>query len=175
MNCKNCGAPMVPVRDRDYLYCEYCGSFYFPVHSDSRVQVLDVSGGLACPICHEELSLASLEAMRVLYCPKCRGVLADQQVFLALVEYQRAHATTPPSRPHPLESEHLLREITCPSCGLPMDTHPYYGPGNLVVDNCPRCDIIWLDHGELGIITNAPGPDHGWVLRSWYTDMHKGS
>jgi Zn-finger nucleic acid-binding protein len=40
-----------------------------------------------------------------------------------------------------------------------MSTHPYYGPGNVVVDNCGRCDVIWLDCGELAIIRDAPGTD----------------
>jgi Zn-finger nucleic acid-binding protein len=168
MNCKNCGAPMVPLPERDYSFCEYCGSFHFSVATGGGVRVLDESGGPDCPICQQELSVASMDAMRVLYCPKCRGILAEQRVFLALVEYQRARATRPPDRPRRLKPEDLLRQTYCPFCGQPMDTYPYYGPGNLVVDNCPRCDVIWLDYGELGIITNAPGPDHGWLLRSWY-------
>jgi len=42
-----------------------------------------------------------------------------------------------------------------------MDTHPYYGPGNCVVDTCIRCGVIWLDYGEITVITNAPGRDRG--------------
>jgi Zn-finger nucleic acid-binding protein len=33
-----------------------------------------------------------------------------------------------------------------------MDTHPYFGGGNAVVDTCERCGLIWLDAGELPII-----------------------
>ena len=53
-----------------------------------------------------------------------------------------------------------------------MDTHPYYGPGNIVIDNCPACHIIWLDAAELKAIQEAPGSDRGqpievkWVERS---------
>jgi Zn-finger nucleic acid-binding protein len=42
-----------------------------------------------------------------------------------------------------------------------MDVHPYYGPGNVVIDSCSACDLIWLDHGELTQITDAPGRDRG--------------
>ena len=166
MNCKNCGAPMTAVPDRDYLFCDYCGSFHFPVPSEQGVRVLGEPGGLDCPMCPTALTSALLEGMRVLYCPNCRGVLAEQPVFLSLVDYQRARASTPPDRPRRLDAEDLQRQTHCPSCGLPMDTHPYYGPGNVVVDNCSRCHIIWLDYGELGIIANAPGPDHGWSIRT---------
>jgi hypothetical protein len=33
-----------------------------------------------------------------------------------------------------------------------MDTHPYSGGGNAVVDTCEECGLIWLDAGELAII-----------------------
>jgi Zn-finger nucleic acid-binding protein len=39
--------------------------------------------------------------------------------------------------------------------------HPYYGPGNVVVDSCTTCDLIWLDFGELKQIVDAPGRDRG--------------
>lgn len=42
-----------------------------------------------------------------------------------------------------------------------MDVHPYYGPGNIVIDTCSRCDVIWLDFGELRQVTDAPGKDRG--------------
>ncbi len=45
-----------------------------------------------------------------------------------------------------------------------MQTHPYYGPGNIVIDTCGHCNAIWLDHGELGRAVNAPGRDRGAAL-----------
>ncbi len=42
-----------------------------------------------------------------------------------------------------------------------MDTHPYYGPGNVVIDSCESCQAVWLDFGELRQIVNAPGQDRG--------------
>jgi Zn-finger nucleic acid-binding protein len=165
MNCRNCGAPMKPLDDRDYLFCAYCGSFHFPPESSQGVRVLDEPGALDCPICHIPLTTASIQSNRVLYCTQCRGILAKQSVFLALVDYQRARAPGPPDRPRPLNAEDLQREVHCPSCHQLMDTHPYYGPGNVVIDNCAHCGLIWLDYGELGIITNAPGPDHAWSIR----------
>jgi Zn-finger nucleic acid-binding protein len=40
-----------------------------------------------------------------------------------------------------------------------MDTHYYAGPGNIVIDDCPSCELNWLDAGELMTIVRAP--DHG--------------
>jgi Zn-finger nucleic acid-binding protein len=42
-----------------------------------------------------------------------------------------------------------------------MDRHPYLGPGNVVIDTCSTCDLIWLDHGELTEMVDAPGSDRG--------------
>jgi Zn-finger nucleic acid-binding protein len=45
-----------------------------------------------------------------------------------------------------------------------MSTHPYYGPGTIVIDNCDRCKVVWLDYGELARVVNAPGGDRGAAL-----------
>ena len=37
-----------------------------------------------------------------------------------------------------------------------MDTHFYGGPGNVIIDDCSRCCVNWLDHGELMRIVHAP-------------------
>jgi Zn-finger nucleic acid-binding protein len=37
-----------------------------------------------------------------------------------------------------------------------MDTHPYGGPGNVIIDDCERCEVNWLDYGELQRIVRAP-------------------
>jgi Zn-finger nucleic acid-binding protein len=38
-----------------------------------------------------------------------------------------------------------------------MEVHPYYGPGNVVVDSCCHCGLVWLDAGEISMIETAPG------------------
>jgi Zn-finger nucleic acid-binding protein len=40
-----------------------------------------------------------------------------------------------------------------------MDTHFYAGPGNVIVDSCDGCSLIWLDRGELTRIAHAPDGD----------------
>ena len=42
-----------------------------------------------------------------------------------------------------------------------MLTHPYYGPGNVTIDSCEGCELVWLDFGELRQIVDAPGKDRG--------------
>jgi Zn-finger nucleic acid-binding protein len=35
------------------------------------------------------------------------------------------------------------------------------GPGNVIIDNCAICDVIWLDFGEMRQMVDAPGRDRG--------------
>ena len=37
-----------------------------------------------------------------------------------------------------------------------MTSHHYGGPGNIVMDTCERCELNWLDPGELRRIALAP-------------------
>jgi len=48
----------------------------------------------------------------------------------------------------PLKNE--LREIECPKCWVTMKQEEVevLGP-NIIIDICPECGGIWLDHGEL--------------------------
>jgi len=81
--------------------------------------------------------------------------------FSDVVKSRRAWPTGPPVPPTPIDPRDLLRHITCPSCRGAMDVHPYYGPGNVVIDTCGQCYLVWLDHGELKEIADAPGQDRG--------------
>ena len=80
-----------------------------------------------------------------------------QDRFRILISNLRAGAAEPPVIPEPIDPKELLRQVRCPHCRQVMETHVYGGPGNVIVDNCPRCTVIWMDHGELKKIRDAPG------------------
>ena len=149
---------------RGYFFCRYCGSFHFPESApDQGVRVLAESQDpLPCPVCRTRLATAVLDgAHAVHYCQACRGVLLDRGIFAAVIRHRRAWATDPPAPPVPLRTEELERRVACPQCGTMLEAHPYYGPGNVVIDGCTSCDVIWLDFGELKQIVDAPGRDRG--------------
>ena len=84
MNCKNCGAAMQLVDERDYFVCRYCTTFHFPneaATSSDGVNVLGESSELACPVCEAALVAGAIEGRRVLHCEACRGVLATNDDF----------------------------------------------------------------------------------------------
>ena len=162
MDCENCGAPTTLMEGRDYFTCGYCHAFHFPNElqlSADGVKPLDERSNLDCPVCTLHLSVGSVEGGRVQYCEKCRGMLAANEDFMVMMQYRRANQTGPPDKPTPLDREAMERKVSCPSCEKQMDVHPYYGPGNVVIDSCARCRVVWLDHGEFAAIGRAPGRD----------------
>lgn len=175
MNCANCGAAMELIESRRYFFCRHCGSFHFPEPADT--DGVRIVGGTAdapsCPVCKVPLAQALLDdAHPVHFCATCRGVLMPRQTFAGVVGVRRAWASNPPQEPRPLDRRSLERKLTCPSCRARLTTHPYYGPGNVVIDNCETCDVIWLDFGELKQIVDAPGRDRGERNRAMGDDPH---
>ncbi len=157
MNCTNCGGPMKLLLDRQQFYCEYCTSIFFPEENQDGVRILDESSQTQCPVCEIPLVYGYVHQTQTLCCQKCMGMLIDQDVFLLVINYLRARSTNPPIIPPPVNLSELQREINCPDCGRLMSTHPYGGPGNLVVDNCVHCRLLWLDNAEFRRVIRSPG------------------
>lgn len=144
--------------------CDYCKQVYVPDEDAEGVRVLGEPSPLACPVCALPLVKAVMAQHRILYCTKCRGSLVSMNELGSLVgdlrEARRAGDAIP-KLPDPREME---RHIDCPQCHQRMDTHFYCGPGNIVIDDCSRCDLDWLDAGELRAIARAP--DHSYTRDS---------
>jgi Zn-finger nucleic acid-binding protein len=149
---------------REGLTCDYCQSVYFPEKNADGVRVLDDPSELSCPVCSVPLAHAILEAHPILYCTRCRGSLIPAPVFVLMLRDLRAHRADTSAIPHPPDPQELRRRIQCPQCHRVMDAHYYAGPGNIVIDDCARCELNWLDAGELMVIARAP--DHACDLDS---------
>lgn len=162
MNCQNCGGAMELFPARGYFFCRYCGSFHFPeATADDGIRLVsDNPDASNCAVCEKPLASAMLdETYAVRYCRNCRGVLIPRRGFAGVVQHRRAWATGTPGPAVPLNPDDLRRKVRCPVCKAAMVTHPYYGPGNVVLDSCESCELVWLDFGELKQIVDAPGND----------------
>jgi len=142
--------------DQECLTCDYCKSICFPEKNDDGVRVLGEPAAESCPACGVPLMHAARAGQRVRYCGRCRGMLVPMSTFMALVQELRAGRDGPAAIPHAPGARDLQRHIDCPQCHQRMDTHFYGGPGNIVIDDCSRCGLNWLDHGELMRIVRAP-------------------
>jgi Zn-finger nucleic acid-binding protein len=152
------------VESRRYFRCRHCGTFHFPqsVAADGLLVTGQPADGPKCPVCTVGMSHALLDDdYPVAFCAKCRAVFMPRATFATVVNKRRAWATGPPAEPTPLDRRELHRELACPECGGRFDTYPHLGPGSVVIDNCTRCDMIWLDFGEMKQMVDAPGRDRG--------------
>ena len=149
---------------RGYFHCSHCGTFSFidtPPVDGVRVLTRDRTA-LPCPLCGLPLAKAMLDDTHaVQHCERCRGLLLERATFADAVARRRARERGSGVPPAPLDPRELRRNVMCPACRQRMDVHPYFGPGNVVIDSCTACNLIWLDHGELRQIGEAPGRDRG--------------
>lgn len=165
MNCPNFGAAMDLIESRRYLRCAHCGTFHFtdagPASDGIRV-VGTPADALGCAVCRVPMAHAVIDNHDPIdFCSGCRGVLLPRTTFVMVIGRRRAWAVTPSVEPGPLDRLELGRGLSCPRCNQRFETFPHYGPGNVVIDNCARCDVIWLDYGEMRQIVDAPGRDRG--------------
>jgi Zn-finger nucleic acid-binding protein len=154
MNCPSCGAAMEPVGGRAYFRCNYCGTFEFPETDETGVTDLGEASQFACPVCTQSLNKASVHGHTVFFCGTCRGFLTTNANFTAMLACRREEAKESSRVIRPFGKDELRRRIKCPGCQKKMDTHPYGGGGNVVVDTCYRCHWIWFDAGEFDAIAN---------------------
>jgi Zn-finger nucleic acid-binding protein len=143
--------------EKQHFSCDYCGTIHFPDENEDGIRILDAESDIECPLCGTRLVYGFIDQTQVLHCQTCRGILINQESFLMSIEYLRARSTKPPLIPPAVDFSELERTLVCPICHQPMSTHLYGGPGNLVVDNCPKCLHIWLDNQEFSRIIRAPG------------------
>lgn len=155
---------MALIESRRYFQCRHCGSYHFPttIEADGIRIVGHRAGAPKCPVCAVDMAHALLDGDHPIdFCAKCRGVLLPRPTFAIVTSKRRAWATTPPSKPVPMDRQELHRQLQCPKCQGSFETYPHYGPGNVVIDSCAGCDVIWLDFGEMRQIVDAPGKDRG--------------
>jgi Zn-finger nucleic acid-binding protein len=153
----------MPKPDTEGCKCDYCHAIFFPGEEDEVVVVsadpgnstVDPAFDQACPICSVPLVQAAVAKTPVLFCTQCQGLLMPMNVLPGLIESLRA-GDRPPAVQTPSDPSELKRTIQCPKCHRRMDIHPYAGPGNVIIDNCGCCWLLWLDRGELTRIAHAP-------------------
>lgn len=118
--------------------------------------VVEAETTYPCPACQTLLCDATIENRSVRYCTKCRGLLVLIFNFLPLVEYMRTVWPSTGANIQPRDDSDADRKFACPLCAKIMTGHPYGGPGNVNIDTCEACSVIWLDRDELRRIVLAP-------------------
>ena len=162
MNCVSCGGVLEKVYGQSHHWCRGCNLFEFPTALDEGLIPI-TSGGestsFRCPKCKVSLEVGSItESVQVCFCNNCRGFVTSSQSLGQVITQMRSEYQGLDDQPQPLDPQALEIYDACPACRELMDSHPYYGPGNLVLNTCNPCQLAWFDHGELAKIIRAPGP-----------------
>ena len=132
-----------------------------------------------CPKCGQDthLHVGHLSATQVCLCPQCRGFVIDRASLGELVEILRGIYKGEDDKPSIPNTAQLDQHSNCPACFGRMETFHYCGPGNVIIDSCNGCELLWLDNGELGKMIRAPGKrdysiqvDEGLSASSGYGD-----
>jgi Zn-finger nucleic acid-binding protein len=154
MTCEHCGAAMRLDRDRSLFLCDYCHAQAIPQAGDDGVLVLEPVKA-KCPMCHIAMNDATLDSYSLTYCQRCRGMAIAMDDLQPVIASIRSHRDAPAAFLAPRPEGDAARGLDCPNCGAAMDAHPYGGGGNVNVDSCEACGILWLDGGELRKIASA--------------------
>ena len=139
----------------NFFHCEYCGSYDFPDPNQDGVALLDEVSLFACPLCRKPLVAASIKNIRIFSCPNCRGNLIDQSKMLPILRQAQPLDSISENLDHIQNKSELTRTAVCPSCQKMMNVYPYGGPGNIIIQGCEHCRLIWLDFGELSRIIRS--------------------
>ncbi len=139
--------------------CDHCRTLVCPEPAADGVRVT-ADAGYKCPVCRQALARAVMDDREpIQVCGRCKGIFMARRAFAVTLVARRRAAPNASVIPVPADRGDLGRRVACPQCGSAMLTDWYYGPGNIVIDTCPACDVVWLDAGELTRAIDAPGPD----------------
>jgi Zn-finger nucleic acid-binding protein len=113
-----------------------------------------------CPRCTADLATVDYAGVEIETCPACRGEWLDADELRQIV--QQAEARFEPEeivqlnqaradlfRARPIEVERMV----CPKCpGIGLRAFNYAATSGIILDKCPSCGGIWLDHGEMEMV-----------------------
>jgi Zn-finger nucleic acid-binding protein len=152
---------MSQVHGQSHFHCPTCNTYEFPTEIQNSPEAIEPQGRITefqCPKCELPLEVGLIhDQWQVCFCNNCRGFVTSSQTLGQLANQLRAAYQGPDDQPQPIDPDELEISERCPACLDSMEAHPYYGPGNVVIDTCRTCELAWLDHGELSKIVRAPG------------------
>jgi Zn-finger nucleic acid-binding protein len=137
------------------FHCDYCGCYDFSDPNMDGVALLNEESSFKCPICGETLVSAAVNQIQIFSCPNCRGNLIPQSMMHPILRRANPPTFITDELLTPLDPSELNRILECVSCHNPMEVYPYGGAGNILIQGCARCGLIWLDFGELSRILSS--------------------
>lgn len=116
---------------------------------------MTVPAVVACPRCAAPLASRAVGDVALRSCERCDGILVPHGGLLPLLQGLVERM------PESFDVDAVPLEpvadkggtASCPVCAKPMENHGYLETRLVYVDSCRACDVIWLDAGELRMVT----------------------
>lgn len=135
---------------RDYFFCRYCGTYHFLHENEDGVKLTGIKDVAKCPECDENLHLGIISKEPILHCEKCRGNLVKtKSVNIILKDNAIRKLALPSNKQLALDHGDRPKQHKCPGCHQAMDSHPFHGTGNIYVESCGKCLLVWFDYKEI--------------------------
>jgi heat shock protein HtpX len=111
----------------------------------------------ACPRCSEPLVRAKLAGRDLRACRACGGLWMGRHDAMELLKTDPKRLAAADARfPNLVGTgwQHVGAK-RCPQCGGPLTEGAVKGVQGVTVDQCPKCDGVWFDDGELAALAAA--------------------
>ncbi len=101
-----------------------------------------------CPRCGGSLAYDYLEETRIERCAVCGGTTLDRD-RIRKIRLRRSRKPAPDPSPAVSTEDAARPDLTCPRCRVTTARKFFSCERPIMIDECPRCRLIYLDPGEL--------------------------
>jgi Zn-finger nucleic acid-binding protein len=107
--------------------------------------------GYTCPRCETPMQTIQMDDVEVEHCSSCGGICLDYGELDELAEGMTGSLEYSTITDDRLETKDGQLVIACPKCAVSpaMRKIEFLGVGDIVLDRCDSCGVLWLDKNEL--------------------------
>ena len=110
---------------------------------------------MKCTVCKVKLERQKYEGVTISVCPDCKGALVPRQ-RMKNIQTRRTKDNQDLVKEYVEAAEDTLANIDCPECYRTMWKHKRkLGSQYFYMDTCKKCDVFWLDKGEIAKVQIA--------------------
>ncbi len=103
-----------------------------------------------CPKCGTRMEAVEFGTnIKVIRCTGCYGLFCKWQTLRQLREEWLSDSVLDKGSPALGAKHNAMRNIDCPECGAAMARVRDDEQAHITLDNCPQCESVFLDAGEL--------------------------
>ena len=107
--------------------------------------------GYDCPRCETAMTVIQMEGVEIEHCENCGGICLDYGELDMVADDMTGSLEYSTLTDDKLETNDGRLLIACPKCAVSpaMRKIEFLGVGDIVLDRCDSCGVIWLDKDEL--------------------------